>query len=293
MAKAGLLFAGTDDGLVLLSNPNEIGRWLKIGQPFRGSAVRAVVPLPDQPLTVFAAVAGAGLQRSDDGGQSWQALLPDQAQLIIGGAPASGELHAAAGAALLTSRDAGATWQSATPDPSGTIGALASGSAPGQIYLGAGRRVLASADGGAGWQALGGDLPADVAGIAAPPQQPGRVYAVAGGLLYSSADGAAWQPEASAPAAAGPIAALPGKNIALLLALAEGGIARSADGITWEATDAGGAIGVLVPAGYHIDTAFAGGSEGVLLGSSDRGRTWAPLRPGLPPLVCIAGARLL
>lgn len=293
MAKAGLLFVGTEDGLVLLSNPNEIGRWLKIGQPFRGSRVRAVWPLPDQPLTVFAAVAGAGLQRSDDGGQSWQALLPDEAQLMLGGAPASGELYAAAAAALLTSRDAGATWQRATPDPSETIGALARGAAPGQIYLGAGRRVLASADGGAGWQALGGELPAEVAGIAAPPQQPGRVYAVAGGLLYSSADRGPWQPEATAPGAAGPLAALPGKTIALLLALTDGGIARSADGTTWGATDAGGAIGVLVPAGYHVDTAFAGGGEGVLLGSSDRGRTWQPLRPGLPPLLCVAGARLL
>ena len=41
MAKAGLLFVGTEDGLLLFSNPNEIGRWLRIGQPFRGAAVRA------------------------------------------------------------------------------------------------------------------------------------------------------------------------------------------------------------------------------------------------------------
>ena len=293
MAKAGLLFAGTDDGLVLLSNPNEIGRWLKIGQPFRGSRVRAVWPLPDQPLTVFAAVAGMGLQRSDDGGQSWQALLPDEAQRIVGGAPASTELYVAAGAALLTSHDAGVTWQSAIPDSSGAIGALARGAAPGQLFGGVGGRVLASADGGASWRVIGGVLPGDVAGIAAPTQQPGRVYAVAGGQLYSSADGGAWQPVAGAPGAAGSIAALPGKTLALLLALAAGGIARSTDGAAWESADSSGAIDALVPAGYHVDTAFAGGTEGLLLGSTDRGRTWAALRPGLPPIVCIAGARLL
>jgi photosystem II stability/assembly factor-like uncharacterized protein len=292
MAKAGLLFAGTEDGLVLLSNPNEIGRWLKIGQPFRGSAVRAVWALPDQPLTVFAGVAGAGLQRSDDGGQSWQALLPDAPQLLLGGAQ-SGELFAAAGPALLSSRDAGATWQSATPDPAGSMGALARGAAPGQLYCGVGRRVLASADGGASWRELGGELAADVAGIAAPQQQPGQLYAVAGGQLYSSVDGGAWRLVAGAPGAAGPLAALPGKATALLLALAAGGIARSADGTSWEVADASGPIGALVPAGYHVDTAFAGGAEGALLGSTDRGRSWAALRPGLPPILCVAGARLL
>ena len=71
MAKAGLLFVGTDDGALLFSNPNNIGRWLRIGQPFRGQVVRAIWPLPDNPLVVFAAVQGQGLQRSDDGGQSW------------------------------------------------------------------------------------------------------------------------------------------------------------------------------------------------------------------------------
>ena len=33
MAKAGVLFVGTDDGAVLFSNPNNIGRWLRIGEP--------------------------------------------------------------------------------------------------------------------------------------------------------------------------------------------------------------------------------------------------------------------
>src|SRR6266496_78700 len=75
MAKAGLLFVGTDDGAVLFSNPNDIGRWLRIGQPFRGQAVRALWPLSNNPLLVFAAVQRLGLQRSDDGGQSWQAAL--------------------------------------------------------------------------------------------------------------------------------------------------------------------------------------------------------------------------
>ena len=72
MAKAGLLFVGTGDGLFLFSNPNEIGRWLKIGQPFRGHAVAAVWALPHDPLVVFAAVVGMGVHCARAG----QTLLP-------------------------------------------------------------------------------------------------------------------------------------------------------------------------------------------------------------------------
>ena len=84
MAKAGLLFVGTDDGLVLFSNPNNIGRWLRIGQPFRGHAVRAVWPVPENPLVVFAAVSEMGVQRSDDGGQSWRDAVSLDVTAIAG-----------------------------------------------------------------------------------------------------------------------------------------------------------------------------------------------------------------
>src|SRR5215210_1634439 len=84
MAKAGLLFVGTGDGLVLFSNPNNIGRWLRIGQPFRGHGVRAVWPLAENPLVVLAAVDGMGVQRSEDGGQGWQPVLAREASALVG-----------------------------------------------------------------------------------------------------------------------------------------------------------------------------------------------------------------
>ena len=94
MAKAGLLFVGTDDGAVLFSNPNNIGRWLRIGQPLRGQVVRALWPLMDNPLVVFAAVQGLGLQRSEDGGQSWQAALDLDIDGVLGHHRAAGALYA-------------------------------------------------------------------------------------------------------------------------------------------------------------------------------------------------------
>src|ERR671931_1904923 len=84
MAKAGLLFVGTEDGMVLFSNPNNIGRWLRIGHELRGRAIQSIWPLADNPLVVFAAASGMSAQRSDDGGQSWSTALDADATAIAG-----------------------------------------------------------------------------------------------------------------------------------------------------------------------------------------------------------------
>ena len=55
----------------------------------------------------------------------------------------------------------------------------------------------------------------------------------------------------------------------------------------------GGAITVIVPVGYHIDTAFAGSMNGRLATSTDRGRTWQLLKQDLPAIRGIAAARLV
>src|SRR5215213_42712 len=115
MAKAGLLFVGTDDGMVLFSNPNNIGRWLRIGQPFREKQVRAVWPIADNPLVVVAAVAGMGVQRSEDGGQSWERTLDVEASTIAGARSAPNRLYLTADGAVYRSDDAGATWASCAP----------------------------------------------------------------------------------------------------------------------------------------------------------------------------------
>src|SRR4051795_6148440 len=111
MAKAGLLFVGTDDGVVLFSNPNNIGRWLRIGQPFHGQVVGALWPLPDNPLVVFAAVQGSGLQRSDDGGQSWQSARDLDIASVLGHHSAPNVLYAfTTTGELYGSDDVGAHW---------------------------------------------------------------------------------------------------------------------------------------------------------------------------------------
>jgi photosystem II stability/assembly factor-like uncharacterized protein len=301
MAKAGLLFVGTDDGAVLFSNPNNIGRWLRIGQPFRGQAVRALWPLPDNPLVVFAAVAGMGLQRSDDGGQSWAAAFDGDVSAIVGdrGAPELVYFSTAAGL-VYRSEDAGAGWARCPQggwQPSQEARLSVAPSDAMSVYLGLGDgSVWASSDGGSSWRALGDRLPAPVVGLAGPLRAGGGVYAVAGGALYHSDGDASWRRMAT-PSAALALAALAGKEPVLLLGQASG-VWRSDDaGATWTAAEAeagwDGDIGVVVPVGYHVDTAFAGSAAGRLYTSTDRGRSWQLIKQDLASIHSIAAARLV
>jgi photosystem II stability/assembly factor-like uncharacterized protein len=301
MAKAGLLFIGTDDGAVLFSNPNNIGRWLRIGQPFRGQAVRAIWPLPDNPLVVFAAVEGLGLQRSDDGGQSWGTGLAIEIEGVVGHYKEPGTLYAWGGGELCASVDAGEHWDrralAGQPGAGRAYLAIASEDAR-RLYLGQADGVWTSSDAGATWERFGEQHPADLVALSPYQARPGLLYAVAAQGLYSCDSPAGrWQHDASAPPAAGALASLAGPHPVLLLAQA-GGIARREDaGVIWTSAEIegmpSGTIAVITPVGYHIDTAFAGSSGGQLTMSTDRGRTWLQLKQDLPPIRSVAAARLV
>jgi photosystem II stability/assembly factor-like uncharacterized protein len=303
MAKAGLLFVGTDDGAVLFSNPNNIGRWLRIGQPFRGQVVRALWPRPDNPLVVFAAVRGLGLQRSDDGGQSWRAALNLDVEGVVGHYNAPDMLYAwVSGGDLYASADAGEHWDRRVPDGRAALGVVRlviGPNDPQQLYLGQLDGVWASSDAGATWARFGEQAPQGVQALAAHSVRPGRLYCVAASALYSC-DGPEerWQRDASAPPTDGPLAILAGQQPVLLLAKADSGIARGEEsGASWTTAalegDWSGAITVIAPVGYHIDTAFAGSVGGQLTISTDRGRTWQLLKQDLPPIRSAAAARLV
>ncbi len=301
MAKAGLLFVGTDDGAVLFSNPNNIGRWLRIGQPFRGQAVRALWPLSDNPLLVFAAVQRLGLQRSDDGGQSWQAALDLDIEGVVGHHAAPRVLYAwTAGGELYASEDAGAHWDLRVSDGRPAIGAaqlVVAANDARQLYVAQADGIWASSDAGATWARFGEQVLDGVQALAAHPTRPGRLYAIAARALHSC-DGTAerWQLDTSAPAVDWPLAILAGRQ-PVLLANANGGIVRGDEASASWTTAAldggwGGAITVIAPVGYHIDTAFAGSAGGRLATSTDRGRTWQLLKQDLPPIRSVTAARL-
>src|SRR5437773_4140454 len=112
MAKAGLLFVGTDDGVVLFSNPGAVGRWLRVGQELRGHAIRAIWPAADNPLIVLAAGAGMGVQRSDDGGQSWRETFDGDVTAVVGHhSDAVAVYLGTADGGVYRSADAGSSWE--------------------------------------------------------------------------------------------------------------------------------------------------------------------------------------
>jgi photosystem II stability/assembly factor-like uncharacterized protein len=303
MAKAGLLFVGTDDGLVLFSNPNNIGRWLRIGQPFREKVVRAVWPHAENPLVVLAAVAGMGVQRSDDGGQSWQTSLDVEANALVGARAAQGRLYlSTADGAIYRSDDAGITWASCSvggwPTSGDTRLVVAAKDAE-TLYVGSSDgSVWVSHDGGSGWVRFGDRLAAPIAALSESFLPTGVLLALAGGALYQSDGMASWRALTLPGPATEALAALMGQVPVLLVAQAEGGIARSDDGgATWTIAElerpTTASIGVIVPVSYHIDTAFAGSSAGQVHTSGDRGRSWQIIKENLPPIRSIAAARLI
>jgi photosystem II stability/assembly factor-like uncharacterized protein len=302
MAKAGLLFVGTDDGAVLFSNPNNIGRWLRIGQPLRGHTVRSLWPLPDNPLVVFAAVEGKGLQQSDDGGQSWRVALDLEASSVVGHHNSVNLVYAyGVNGDLYRSTDAGEQWQPQASDerPVGGGRLVVAPEDARRLYLGLTDGVWTSADDAPSWTRYGQGLTGPVQGLAAAPGRPGLLYAIASGGLYACAGAARrWERLAAAPQpAADALAVLAGKDPTLLLVQAAGAIGRSDDdGATWATVGAdvdwGGELTIIQPASYHMDTAFAGSLGGRLASSTDRGRTWQMLKQDLPPVRSIAAARL-
>jgi photosystem II stability/assembly factor-like uncharacterized protein len=299
MAKAGLLFVGTDDGIVLFSDPGGAGRWLRIGQELRGQAVHAVWPAADTPLVVLAAVEGAGLQRSADGGQSWRQALDADVRSLAGHPRDPQALYlGTANGDIYRSADSGANWELCPQDARPTAGVariVVAADEPRRLYAGlSAGGVWASADGGTSWRPYGAGLSDAIVDLASASN---ALYALAAGMLHRSASAEArWERLQAGAEPSVALAALVGKEPALLLAQPSG-IARSADGgaswaagaveFPWE-----GGVTTIAAVRYHIDTALAGSAGGQLAQSVDRGRTWQVLKQGLPPLRDIAAARL-
>jgi photosystem II stability/assembly factor-like uncharacterized protein len=295
MAKAGLLFVGTDNGVVLYSEPGAAGRWLRIGQELRGASIAALWIDIDNPTIVLAAT-GTALLRSTDGGALWEPIHGVPSGLLAGSKadPAMVTCLAADGR-VFRSTDAGETWLLVGSMP-GTTARVLLATADNQLalYAATGNQIWASGDGGQSWIEHG-RLPGIVTGIAVLPGQ-ASMYATANGMLYQyRADN--WQPIVGTPPMDGPLVVLAGREPTILAAIDSSAMGRSNDGgTTWESTSAevgwGAGVQTLVAASYHMDTAFAGGGQSVAL-SVDRGRTWQRLKGDTDQVRAIAVARLV
>ncbi len=89
---------------------------------------------------------------------------------------------------------------------------------------------------------------------------------------------------------------LPGQPPASIRIAPTGHPERSADEeATWEpvATDSAATWQVLMNPDYHQDTVYAGTSDGDVLMSSDRGRTWTPIKRSLAAVQALAVGRVI
>lgn len=299
MAKAGLLFVGTNDGIALYSDPGALGRWLRVGHELRGAAVRSVWVWADNPLYVLAATDTA-LYRSEDGGAIWAEVAGVAGGVLTGSRAAQASVVCVAqDGTLWRSADAGATWVAAGHTGiAGSATLAVSDDTTGVFVVASGRSVVSSADHGATWNILP-ELPAQAQQLALRPGD-NTIYLIAQQQLYDYREGA-WhllRTTTTLPnAAVGGLAILGGREPTLLIAVPGGAIARSNDsGATWEhiTSDVGwiDPPSVICAAPYHIDTAFAGGGSAIAI-STDRGSTWRRLKGELAGVCTIAAARLV
>ncbi|GIW00740.1 hypothetical protein [Roseiflexus sp.] len=294
MAKATLLFLATDDGLTLLSDPANQGRWLRSAHHFQGSAVQSVWVDHSNPLITLIIAAGR-IHRSTDGGQTWMAPAindPLAPSSVLYGAPRQPLfVGLLVGDTLFVSDDAGAHWRRITLP--GAYGAFAIDD-DGRFYGARDRQVMVSDDRGATWKPYGAPLPNVPRVLSAAPGMANVICALADGRVYAI-ERENWRCIDGMPGKATTCTALAGAPPTLLAALTDGGVVRgSLDG--WEPTIAAlpwkGAATILKPAGYHMDTAFAASATGEVAISTDRGRSWNLVRRGLAAVRDIAAARL-
>ena len=189
------------------------GSWRATG--LKDGSVGALALDPRAPATLYA-LTGDGLQRSPDGGASWQLI----------------------GAGLPGPTDVAFRFLRIDPQQ------------PDTLYLGTNfGGVFRSADAGQHWSAANTDLPDQpvLDGLALDPQHPGTLYvSITGAGLYRSTDGGQHWHQASDQ---GYLAVTPAAGDALY-ALLNGALVRSSDrGATWQ-TVAGVTCGVqaLAPA---------------------------------------------
>ncbi len=229
-----------------------------------------------------------GIQRSDDGGRTWSALVDrrgfDAMNVAVSRAD-PGRLYLAGHDVFQTSADGGATWQPVAHNLPGTDihgFAMDPDDANRLSALVVGQGAFASGDGGHTWQRLEGRLPADVMALASAGGSPETLYAASmgAGVLRSVDGGRGWVPAANGLDGRGATAlAIDPADRRVVYAGTGGGLYRSADGGTsWARLPfPGGNVAALAvsPArpGRVLAIAVQGG-RGLVYRSDDGGQSW-------------------
>lgn len=272
MAKAELVLIGTDDGVVLLSNPGGIGRWLKSAHALRGQAVIATWAHPNDPTQMLCSDS-THLWRSTDGGQQWSHSEGPACQRLIASRSAPDHIWAHDGQHAYFSLDAGVTWQAH---------ALAD-------HIAGGGDTLWYLHGTHGYLRTAGDT----AWTATPAWQHVAISHDGQHIWHSNNQHLAYAhtPVDNTPTDFVPL--LAGAGAAYVVGATPTGIWHYTD--KWHPIDvlATHPVTVMTTTIYHPDRAWAGDSAGNVWYSSDRCSTWDLIRGGFAAIRALATARLL
>jgi photosystem II stability/assembly factor-like uncharacterized protein len=168
-----VLFAGTQQGLYRSADRGD--HWEPLGTPSDGRVVWSLACHPENPDVLFAGYEPCGVERSKDGGASWERMdteavvwphittyMPPTAKRVLGIAvdPSNpGDVYAAIEVGgLLGSRDGGETWSSLIDGPyvrNNTLDLHAvavSAAAPGTVYCAAQIGLFRGRDRAAHWE---------------------------------------------------------------------------------------------------------------------------------------------
>jgi photosystem II stability/assembly factor-like uncharacterized protein len=205
-------FADPSDPNALYMSAFGVYRSLDAGDTFAYSGtgldkavVHSLAPVAGAPGSYLAATEGIGVQRTDDGGESWRVANDGVVgqTLQLAAHPSDGDVfYLIAGGHLWKTTNGGVSW--ATSDagiPYGANSVAVDPSSPAKVYTGitwwetGASTVYRSADGGASW--TGSALPAGAGSLrrlAVDPTNGDRVYAgTSDGLFRSSDGGQTWQ----------------------------------------------------------------------------------------------------
>ncbi|TDX31651.1 photosystem II stability/assembly factor-like uncharacterized protein [Modicisalibacter xianhensis] len=239
------------DDNTLSQSENGGKTWLDIALPpavEKGALATAVVPAENGDALYIAGPA-IGVQRSEDNGESWQALdanLPSRdviAFTVHRNQPET--LYAViADDGLYQSEDAGNTWKKMDSGPTQTIRGLVHSDMEGSMQTGwlyavSDDAVRLSMDCFCGWR-LSGDLAGQVHYVTYNVNDPKQVYVSTGQGLFRSDDGGQqWEPIASKGKGEEKVALALAPKGTLYALEADGDLVVSDDqGKTWKAPDA-------------------------------------------------------
>lgn len=272
MAKAELVLIGTDDGVVLLSNPGGIGRWLKSAHTLRGHSIVATWAHPNDPTQMLCSDS-TQLWRSVDGGQAWSPIEGHAFLRLIASRSTPERIWAHDGQNAYLSHDAGVTWHIHTPA---------------DLIAGGGDTL---------WyrhQADGHLRTVNDAAWRTTPSWSNVVMSHDGQHIWYVDDqqlGYTQTAVNGTPANFVPL--LAGAGDPCVVGITPTTVWRYAN--AWASVDTLASIHVTVMTStlYHPDRGWAGDTAGNIWYSSDRYITWELVRGGFAPIRALATARLL